>query len=142
MTDFLDLINYEKRINSMSWGELMAEGNRLLAYSQALDNKEKSTKLACQTRSKSLPKNATIRKEFVKCKKPNCYHRKHGPYYYAYWKDPETKRLKKKYIGRHFERVNLSANMEQVETDKLNPNQPELNQKDKQKRKKKVLVYA
>ena len=23
----------------------------------------------------------------------------HGPYYYAYWKDPESKRLKKKYIG-------------------------------------------
>jgi hypothetical protein len=110
MTDFLDLINYEKRINSMSWGELMAEGNRLLAYSQALDNKEKSTRLACQTRAKSLPKNATIRKEFVKCKKPNCYHRKHGPYYYAYWKDPETKRLKKKYIGRHYYPVHEQGN--------------------------------
>ncbi len=24
---------------------------------------------------------------------------KHGPYYYAYWKDPESKMLKKKYIG-------------------------------------------
>lgn len=23
---------------------------------------------------------------------------KKGPYYYAYWKDPETKKLKKKYI--------------------------------------------
>jgi hypothetical protein len=22
-----------------------------------------------------------------------------GPYYYAYWKDPELKKLKKKYIG-------------------------------------------
>jgi hypothetical protein len=30
-----------------------------------------------------------------------CYHGKHGPYYYAYWKDPETKKLKKKYIGTH-----------------------------------------
>jgi hypothetical protein len=26
---------------------------------------------------------------------------KHGPYYYAYWKDPESKKLKKKYIGDH-----------------------------------------
>jgi hypothetical protein len=26
---------------------------------------------------------------------------KHGPYYYAYWKDPENKKLKKKYIGDH-----------------------------------------
>ncbi len=24
---------------------------------------------------------------------------KHGPYYYAYWKDTESKKLKKKYIG-------------------------------------------
>jgi hypothetical protein len=26
---------------------------------------------------------------------------KHGPYYYAYWMDHETKKLKKKYIGDH-----------------------------------------
>jgi hypothetical protein len=63
MIDFQDLINYEKRLNTMSWGELMAEGNRLLAYSQALDNIEMLTRLACQTRSKSIPKNATIRKD-------------------------------------------------------------------------------
>jgi hypothetical protein len=91
-----------KRINSMSWEELMAEGYRLIARVQALDNKEKLIRLACQTRSKSIPKNATIRKEFVKCKKSNCCYERHGPYYYAYWKDPETKRLKKKYIGRHY----------------------------------------
>ena len=102
MTDLLDFINYTKRINTMSLEELMAEGNKLIACAQALDNKERSKKIACQTRSKSIPKNATIRKEFVKCKKPDCYHKKHGPYYYAYWKDPETKKLKKKYIGRHY----------------------------------------
>jgi len=88
----------------MSLDRLMEEGNRLIACAQALDNKEKSTKLACQSRSKSVPKNATIRKEYIKCKKPNCYRRQHGPYYYAYWKDPETKKLRKRYIGRHFER--------------------------------------
>lgn len=59
-------------------------------------------KLACQSRSKLIPKNATIRMEFVKCKKPNCYRQLHGPYYYAYWKDAETKRLKKRYIGRNY----------------------------------------
>jgi hypothetical protein len=80
----------------------MEQGNKLIARAQALDNKEKSIKLACQSRSKSVPKNATIREEFVKCKKSNCYRQKHGPYYYAYWKDPETKRLKKRYIGRHY----------------------------------------
>ena len=58
----------------------MEEGNKLIACVQALDNKEKSIKLACQSRSKSVPKNATIREEFVKCKKPNCYRQQHGPY--------------------------------------------------------------
>jgi hypothetical protein len=51
----------------------MEEGNKLIARAQALDNKEKSIELACQLRSKTVPKNATIRKEFVKCKKSNCY---------------------------------------------------------------------
>jgi hypothetical protein len=94
----------------MSFEELMEEGNRLIARVRALDNKERSKKLACQSRLKLIPKNATISKEFVKCKKPNCYRRQHGPYYYAYWKDPETKRLKKKYIGRHYYPVHEQGN--------------------------------
>ena len=86
----------------MSRDQLMEEGNKLIARVQALDNKEKSIKLACQSRSKSVPKNATIREEFVKCKKPNCYRQQHGPYFYSYWKDPDTKKLKKRYIGSHY----------------------------------------
>jgi hypothetical protein len=95
----------------MSFEELMAEANRLIARVKALDNKERSKRLACQTRSKSIPKNATIRKEFVKCRKSNCYRKEHGPYYYAYWKDSETKRLKKKYIGRHYYPVDEHGNV-------------------------------
>ena len=102
MTTVLDLFDWIRRISTMSRDELMEEGNRLIARAQALDNKEKSIKLACQSRSKLIPKNATIREEFVKCKKPNCYRQQHGPYYYAYWKDPETKRLKKRYIGSYY----------------------------------------
>jgi hypothetical protein len=102
MTDLLDFINYEKRLNSMSFPELMEEANRLIARVRALDNKDRSKKLACQARSKLIPKNATIRKEYVKCKKPNCCYERHGPYYYAYWKDPASKRLRKKYIGRYY----------------------------------------
>jgi hypothetical protein len=98
----LDILDRVKRISSMSRDELMEEGDRLIAHAQALDNKEKSIKLACQFRSKSVSKHATIREEFVKCKKPNCYRLQHGPYYYAYWKDPDTKRLKKRYIGSHY----------------------------------------
>jgi hypothetical protein len=102
MTDLLDFINYEKRLNSMSFPELMEEANRLIARVRALDNKDRSKKLACQARSKLIPKNATIRTEYVKCKKPDCCYERHGPYYYAYWKDPGTKKLKKKYVGRYY----------------------------------------
>jgi hypothetical protein len=44
-----------------------------------------------------LPDNATVRQEYVKCKKNPCSGCKHGPYYYAYWR--ENGKLKKKYIG-------------------------------------------
>jgi hypothetical protein len=48
---------------------------------------------------KSIPSNATIRKEYTKCGSPYCYGSKHGPYYYGYWK--ENGKLKKKYIGKY-----------------------------------------
>jgi hypothetical protein len=72
--------------------------------------------------SKSLPpSNATIKEEYVSCGNEWCcskgnltdtnvpkedrFHNigRHGPYYYAYWKDPTTKKLKKKYIGSSIE---------------------------------------
>jgi hypothetical protein len=67
-----------------------------------IDNIE-SKKQSSISRAKSIPENATIRKEYVKCGKVLCYHGKHGPYYYAYWKDTETKKLRKKYIGQYFQ---------------------------------------
>ena len=48
---------------------------------------------------KSLPNNVTIRKEYVKCGKRYCKGCKHGPYYYGYWRDKNSGKLKKKYIG-------------------------------------------
>jgi hypothetical protein len=85
----------------------------------------------CQSRSKSIPKNATIRKEYVKCKKPNCYSDRHGPFYYAYWKDPADKKLRKKYIGRYFEKENVSADMEHTETSTLIESQSKPEQQDR-----------
>ena len=67
-------------------------------------NKIKSRELACTNRAKSIPENATIRKEYIKCGKELC-EEKHGPYYYAYWKDPEVKKLKKRYIGTHMPEI-------------------------------------
>ena len=55
-----------------------------------------------------LPKNVTIREEYVKCGKKSC-ELEHGPYYYAYWKEKvvggdnekpvSILKLRKKYIG-------------------------------------------
>ena len=49
-------------------------------------------------KSKLIPDNATIRKEYVNCNHENCFRCPHGPYYYAYWRSNDGK-LKKKYIG-------------------------------------------
>lgn len=46
-----------------------------------------------------VPRNVNIRREYVKCGKVNCKDCPHGPYFYAYWRDSATKKLKKKYIG-------------------------------------------
>ena len=46
----------------------------------------------------NLPQNSTIRYEKVKCSK-NCIHNTHK-YYYAYIWDSNSKKLKKKYIGK------------------------------------------
>src|ERR687884_164783 len=64
----------------------------------------KSRQLACANRAKSIPENATIREDYIKCGKELC-EELHGPYYYAYWKDPEVKKLKKRYIGTHMPKI-------------------------------------
>jgi hypothetical protein len=80
--------------------KVLEDANKTLEKSTKFINKIKSRELDCSIRAKSIPENATIRKEYVKCGKEIC-EEKHGPYYYAYWKDPEVKKLKKKYIGTH-----------------------------------------
>jgi hypothetical protein len=80
--------------------KLLVNANKTTERATKFINKIKSRQLACANRAKSIPENATIRKEYVKCGKEICK-QKHGPYYYAYWKDPERRKLKKKYIGDH-----------------------------------------
>ena len=81
-----------------SRNRLTANANKTTDRVTKFINKIKSRQLACANRVKSIPENTTIRKEYVKCGKEICG-QKHGPYYYANWKDPESKKLKKKYIG-------------------------------------------
>ena len=50
-----------------------------------------------KNRPMTNPTNASIKEEYVKCKKYSCYTCPHVPYYYAYWK--ENGKLKKKYAG-------------------------------------------
>ncbi|MDR4490208.1 MAG: hypothetical protein R2685_04815 [Candidatus Nitrosocosmicus sp.] len=47
----------------------------------------------------SLPVKAFIKCDYVKCGKPNC-EQEHGPYYYGYWKDNKSKKLRKEYLGK------------------------------------------
>ena len=81
-----------------SFEKVLADAKRTIEKSTQFINKLESRELSCYNRAKSIPENATIRKEYIKCGKQMC-EQKHGPYYYAYWKDPESKKLKKKYIG-------------------------------------------
>jgi hypothetical protein len=62
--------------------------------------KIESEKISSINNSRNLPANVTIREEYVRCGKSDCSRCKHGPYYYAYWKDDNGK-LKKKYIGKY-----------------------------------------
>jgi hypothetical protein len=89
--------------------KVFAKANKTIEKSTKFINKIKSRQLACVNRAKSIPKNATIRKEYIKCGKEIC-DQKHGPYYYAYWKDHESKKLKKKYIGDHMPKYKESGN--------------------------------
>jgi hypothetical protein len=98
------LIDWDKSLfflqgrRTQSLLDVIADGNKTLEKSTKFINKIKSRELACSNRAKSIPENATIRMEYIKCGKEIC-EELHGSYYYAYWKDPEIKKLKKKYIG-------------------------------------------
>jgi hypothetical protein len=83
-----------------SFEKVLANAKKTIEKSTQFINKLESRELSCVNRAKSIPENATIRKEYIECGKQMC-ELKHGPYYYAYWKDPESKKLKKKYIGDH-----------------------------------------
>ena len=100
------LLDWDKPLFSRYGGSLekvLAHANKAAEKSRKFLNKVESKKQSSINRAKLVPENATMRQEYIKCGKTPCYHGKHGPYYYAYWKDPETKKLKKKYIGQYLQ---------------------------------------
>ena len=106
------LVGWDKPLfghKSSSLQKLLAKANKTTERATAFINRIRSRQLACVSRVKSIPENATIRKEYIKCGKEMCQY-KHGPYYYAYWKDSESKKLKKKYIGDHMPKKKKSNN--------------------------------
>lgn len=82
------------------WPKLKKRIDKQLKRSDKFITKIESEKIRSSNNSKSIPSNATIREEYVKCGKSNCQQVKHGPYYYAYWKGDNGK-LHKKYIGKY-----------------------------------------
>jgi hypothetical protein len=99
-----DIINSSKHWNSLNyipnychklWTKVEYQIQDATNLLHKLENDEKRTK----DNFSNVPSNATIRKEYVKCGKLSC-EIKHGPYYYAYWKD-SNKKLKKKYLGKY-----------------------------------------
>ena len=76
--------------------------NRLVAKVESeklrSEAKDEAEQLTSANNCRDVPTNATIRKEYVRCGKLDCPS-KHGPYYYAYWKDKG--KLRKKYIGKY-----------------------------------------
>jgi hypothetical protein len=108
-------------------GSIIKQGEKLLV--------KMNSKIQVVNRNfKSIPRNATIRKEYIKCGKEFCLC-EHGPYYYAYWRD-ENGKLKKKYIGRNDPRekengisLNYSNDLENILRNKQNNLEAVLNNK-------------
>jgi hypothetical protein len=108
-------------------GSIIKQGEKLLV-------KMNSKRQVVNRNFKSIPRNATIRKEYIKCGKDLCLGCEHGPYYYAYWRD-ENGKLKKKYIGRNNPREkekgiqdNYSNDLEHILRNKQNNLEPTFQQ--------------
>lgn len=79
----------------------MDEIEKLYEKINLINKKFEESKSSVLLGHNSIPSNATIREEFIKCGKEICDMCPHGPYYYAYWKDKVNgkSKLRKKYLG-------------------------------------------
>jgi hypothetical protein len=75
-------INLFLEISGTSLQKVLANANKTTERATRFINKIKSRQVAYTNRAKSIPENATIRKEYIKCGKEICQHQ-HGPYFYA-----------------------------------------------------------
>jgi hypothetical protein len=119
---------------------VLRDARKTAEYAEDFIKKHESLESA--NRAKSIPKNATIREEYVNCKKPNCHDgRTHGPYYYAYWR--EGKKIKKKYIGQYPYQVQLQEVQGQQDvTAATASNNNKIKDKKRKKKKKSLFLLT
>jgi hypothetical protein len=82
--------SYDKWLKSfyedMGWKPLFYSWDKPSATTKAIDRAEKLlnkiniSQTLATNRLKSIPQNATIRTEYIKCGKAGCLHETHGPY--------------------------------------------------------------
>jgi hypothetical protein len=89
--------------------KVISEGYKTINNFRDSVNRRNKLKQTSRTNYELVPKKATIRKEYIKCSNYYCRRCKHGPYYYAYWRD-QGKRYKK-YLGKYDPRNNESIKL-------------------------------
>lgn len=82
--------------------KMLCGADKLLAHCNKFNDRFNTLEVSSKKNFRSVPVNATIREERIKCGKSLCVMCPHGPYYYAYWKDDHGK-LRKKYIGTRYD---------------------------------------
>jgi hypothetical protein len=78
---------------------VFSDASRTISHSRDFFGRLNKLKETSRKNYESVPKNATIRSEYIKCGNHSCRRCSHGPYYYAYWRD-QGKRFKK-YLGKY-----------------------------------------
>jgi hypothetical protein len=111
LSDFSSTFDDNSIFKPIPWPKLKKKIDRLISRAEKLAARVESEKVRSIARARKeeltathnsncIPSNATIREEYVKCGRSNCSQSKHGPYFYAYWKDGNGN-LRKKYIGKY-----------------------------------------
>jgi hypothetical protein len=79
--------------------KLISNGYKFINRFRCSLNRKNNHKKTTVKNYESVPTNATIREEYVRCGNYSCRRCKHGPYYYAYWREQGVRY--KKYLGKY-----------------------------------------
>ena len=94
---------YSKIINldfiPQSSYNVLSDASRTISRSRDFFARLNKLKETSRKNYESIPEDATIRREYIKCGNHSCRRRNYGPYYYAYWR-AQGKRYKK-YVGKY-----------------------------------------